>query len=177
VSGIAASSLIVLAPVKQGAEDRLRTALAGLQEGELSPFAGLGGTHFARWVLVPALPGPDGTPIEPERSYLLMCADFDATVVDWAAGICANAGDTLGPIMECWEDFPGTTDPQALRSFLLARNAAAGFTVAGYRRATVEEVRDALRLRFELRSLASRAQNEALGPEALLEQWRAVGGR
>jgi hypothetical protein len=74
--------------------------------------------------------------------------------------------------MNCWEDFPGCGEPRGVAAFLGRRNVPAGFTVPGYRPATVTEVREALALRDELRQLAVRAQD--LDAAELRREWEAV---
>jgi hypothetical protein len=174
-AGIAASSLIVFAPVDAAATDRLSRALAALDRDPAgSPFAGVPGTHFARFAVVPALTGPDDVRYEQLGSFLLMCADFDATVAEWSEALCATAGRALLPVLECWAGFPGIRDPTAVAKFFERHNAPAGFTVAGHRHATVSEIREALRLKRELRALAIRAQVERLAPAELRDAWQQV---
>jgi hypothetical protein len=174
VSGISRSSLIVFAPVRSGAEDRLLDALGQLGDAGPSPFARVPGTHFARWVFIPALTGPHDVPLEADGAFLLMCSDFDTSPASWTAALCEHAGAALAPVMDCWEGFPGCQDPLSVTAFFEAHNVPAGFTVAGYRRATVEQVREALRLHDSLRGLAVRARREHLAPSALRKAWSAA---
>jgi hypothetical protein len=176
VSGIAATNLIVLLPVLPGRGETLRAALEALPEGEASMFARAGGTHFGRWTFVPALTGPGNTPLPEGGSYLLMCADFDASVAEWTSALCRSARPELDAVLSHCAGYPGTEDPAAWTSYLVAHAAPRGFTVAGYR-ATVTEVREALRLRSALRSLVVRGAREKLSPAALREAWweAAVG--
>jgi hypothetical protein len=174
VSGVAATSLVVLAPVREDASERLRTALAALDEAPESPFALVPGTHFARFALVPALTGPRDVRYMEPGPLLLMCADFDTSTAVWAASVCERTGGALAATLACWAGFPGTGDAEAVAEFFALHNAAPGFTVAGHRRATVDEIRAALTLKRELRSLAVRAQVERLDPGALRDAWHAV---
>jgi hypothetical protein len=171
---VAANCLVVLAPVREDASARVRAALAALGEVPQSPFAQVPGTHFARFALVPALTGPGDVRYEFLGPFLLMCADFDTSTAAWAASLCARASGALAATMACWEGFPGPGDPDAVAEFFELNNAAPGFTVAGHRRATVEEIREALRIKRGLRALAVRAQVERLDPEALRDAWHAV---
>jgi hypothetical protein len=174
VTGIAATSLIVFAPVKSGAADRLPADLASLDGNGGSPFSRIGGTHFARLVFVPALTGVEDEPLEGEGSFLMLCADFDPELHEWAEGLCDRAGPGLAAVLSCWEGFPGLDDTGEVEGFLRRHRVHAGFTVAGYRRATVAEIREALRLRSALRALALRRQSEKLGASALREAWRQL---
>ena len=176
MSGIATSSLAVLAPLKAGVQERLLAALEALGRGEQSPFARVPGTHFGRFALVPALKDPAGAVIESEGSFLLMCADFDPSPSQWTASLCARAGAELDAVMGHCDGFPGSGDPSGVDAYLAAHNAAPGFTVAGYRRSSVAEVRAALRLRRALQELAGRVQAENLDGAALRRAWREAVG-
>jgi hypothetical protein len=177
VTGIAASSLVVLAPVRRGSQGPLLDALAALGDGGQGPFAAAPGTHFGRFVFVPALQDEEGHPLEAEGSFLLMCADFDTTPLEWAQALCECAGAQLDAVMSHCEGFPGSSDPAAVADFLTRHNAAPGFTVPGYRRMRVEEVREKLRLARALRALAARAQAEELSGTALRRAWQEATGR
>jgi hypothetical protein len=174
-TGIAPGSLIVFAPIESHAVDRVREALAAFEpERGGSPFARVPGTHFARFAIVPALTGPNDVRYEQLGSFLLMCADFDASIPEWASSVCAHAGAALAPVFSCWTGFPGIGDPAAVAAFFERHNVPAGFTVTTHRRATVAEIREALRLKRELRALAIRAQTERLSPTALRDAWHEV---
>jgi hypothetical protein len=172
VSGIGASALAVLAPVRPGAGQQLLAALEGLGDGEQGPFAAVPGTHFGRFAFVPGLKDPQGKLLGSEGSFLLLCADFDLAPAAWTATLCERGGAQLDAVMGHCEGFPGSDDPTAVEDYFARHNAAPGFTVAGYRRARVEEVREALRLRLALRELAVRAQAAGLEGAALREAWR-----
>jgi hypothetical protein len=177
VSGIAASSLVVLAPVRPGSEPRLLEALTALGDGERGPFAAAPGTHFGRFAFVPALKDQDGQPLDSEGAFLLMCADFDTTPREWARALCEGAGAQFDSVMGHCEGFPGSGDPAAVADYLTRHHAAPGFTVPGYRPVRVDEVREKLRLAGALRGLAGRAQAEGLEGEALRRAWREATGR
>jgi hypothetical protein len=177
--GVAAESLIVFAPVEADAIERLRDALAALADdgdptGASSPFARVPGTHFARFAIVPALTGPNDVRYDQLGPFLLMCADFDSTVSEWVQAVCTKAGEALGPVLHCWTGFPGLADPSAVTAFFESHNVPAGFTVKTHRSATVGEIREALRIKRELRALAIRAQAERLTPTELRDAWQDV---
>jgi hypothetical protein len=177
VSGIAASSLAVIAPVRGGASEELLGALEGLDIGDDGPFARVPGTHFGRFAFIPALTGVRGEALQSEGSFLLMCAEFDSPPATWAASMCERAGDQIDSVMGYCEGFPGSGDPTAVAEYFSAHNARPGFTVAGYRRIRVEEVREALRLQRALGQLATRTQAEGLAGASLRAAWlEAVRG-
>ena len=176
MSGPAPSSLIVFAPVVSGSRDKLGAALQALTRRERSPFAEVPGTHFARFVFVPALTGPQDELLESEGAFLLFSADFDGSLRDWATAVCEKAGEALEPIMRCWEGFPSVRDPAGVAGFFDRYDTRTGLTFSGYQ-ATVKEVRAALQLRGDLRALAVRAQHDRLQPGSLRQMWRAVAER
>jgi hypothetical protein len=173
VSGIATTSLIVFAPVKGDSAARLPRDLASLGTDQESPFSDVPGTHFARLVFLPALTGPDDLPLTEEGSFLMLCADFDSDLRDWASALCTH-GRQLGSILSSWDGFPGLDDAAEVERYLERNRVPAGFTIAGYRRARVAEVREALHLRQELRALAARKQTEKLSPSELRAAWRQL---
>jgi hypothetical protein len=174
MSGIGAASLTVMAPVRADASEALLAELERLGSGDEGPFARVSGTHFGRFVFVPALTGTRGEPLTSAGSFLLMCADFDSSQAAWSASLCEHAGDQLDAVMSHCEGFPGSGDPAAVADYFISHNAPPGFTVAGYRRIRVEDVREALRLQRALRDLAMRAQAEGLGGAELRAAWRDV---
>lgn len=177
MSGIAASSLVVLAPVVRGAEHALLQALVALGDGGAGPFASAPGTHFGRFAFVPTLQDEDGRPLEAEGAFLLMCADFDTTPAEWAQALCDGAGAQLDSVMRHCEGFPGSSEPAGVADYLTRHSAAPGFTVPGYRRVRVEQVQQKLRLARALRDLATRAQAEELSGSVLRRAWREATGR
>jgi hypothetical protein len=174
VSGIASTSLAALAPVRPAAADPLLAALAALEESEGSPFARAPGTHFGRFVFIPALVDATGRPLAATDSYLFLAADFDVDVEDWTMSLCRLAGAELDSVMDHCLGYPGSRDPDGVVAYFESHRVPAGFTVAGHRRATVAEVRAALQLRLELRALAVRAQAERLAPGELRRAWNKV---
>ena len=71
----------VLTPIRVGAEDALGAVLARFAED--SPFAALGRTHFARWVVVNDLINEPSQPTEDHLAchYLLFTATLDGCKV------------------------------------------------------------------------------------------------
>lgn len=177
MSGIARSALAVLSPVNIGAGEQLLAALDALGEAQRGPFAQVPGTHFGRFAFVPALTGAHRHALPSEGSFLLMSADFDTDPADWTRALCTRAGKQLDSVMMHCRGFPGSADPAAVDEYFVAHNAAAGFTVAGYRPARVEEVRAALRLKQGLRDLAVGAQAQKLSGVELKRAWREALGR
>jgi hypothetical protein len=166
----------MLAPVKPGSQGDLLAALGNLASGA-SPFAEVAGTHFGRWVVVEALRGASGGFLDSEGPFLFMSAEFDQEPAEWTALLCARAGEALDAVMCHCEGFPGSGDADAVTAFFASHAAKAGFTVAGYREVTVEQVRAALRLRATLRELALQQRAEKLGAGELRRRWREATER
>ena len=177
MSGIGAASLAVMAPVRAGAGADLLAALERLGDGDQGPFARVAGTHFGRFAFISALKGARGEALESEGPFLLMCADFDSSQAAWTASLCERAGEQLDSVMGFCDGFPGSADPAGVTEYFVSHHAAPGFTVAGYRRVQVDEVREALQLQRSLRELAMRAQAEHLSGSELRDAWREAVGR
>jgi len=123
VSGIGASSLAVIAPVRGGASEELLGALERLGDGDEGPFARVPGTHFGRFAFIPALTSARGESLDAEGSFLLMCADFDSAPAAWAASLCERAGDQLDLVMGHCEGFPGSADPVRVAEYFASHHA------------------------------------------------------
>ena len=145
------SALVTLTPIREGAQAALAATLEGLPSGSSSPFAALERTHFARWVVVPRLKGPD-------CAYLLFCCELDGSVTSYlaemASAIPAHADAVWG---HCAGD-PGAARPGPFVRYLCGHRIEQGFSVAAYPGETAAEVQASLRLREQLRAFAVRAQ-------------------
>lgn len=163
------SALVVMAPVREGRQDQLNAALEAMGRGRDSPFARVGSTHFARFVLVPALLDGDGEPVGPERSYLLFSADFDGWRWRWTRAVAKRIGRELDLILGHCEGYSGSGDARKFQAFLRRYSVGVGFSVISYR-ATVAAIRSSLDLQRELREFAAGARD--LTPRELQGEWR-----
>lgn len=158
-----AYALTVLTAIRPGEEAPLRSYLEGLQP---SPLARLPRTHFARFVIVPALyteasqRHPDGL----ERELLIFSASFDGPRDSYVEELCATLADEARAI---WGRCEGAGEAQGadLKRYLLRHQLRTGFFVAAYPDATVPEVRRCLGVRERMLGFAVRAQ--AMAPAEL----------
>jgi hypothetical protein len=168
------TALVVMAPVKQARDEDLLVTLSAIPTGRDSPFASVESTHFARWLLIGALLGGDGEPVEPDQAYLIFTADFDGSVEGWVATVLDRVGPTVDRVFEHCQGYPGSADRSAFLDFIGEHRVDAGFSVISYR-ATVGAIRESLALRRALREFA--ASSQGLAPEALRSAWQERFGR
>jgi hypothetical protein len=167
-SGEEPSALIVMAPLRAASEQTVLAVLAAMPAGADSPFARVSSTHFARWLLIGALPGAEGEPTEPAQAYLLFTADFDGSVEQWVAAVATTIGADVDRVFEHCENYPGSREPTAFLGFINEHRIDAGFSIVAYR-ATVAAVHESLELRRALREFAVASQG--LEPGELRIAW------
>jgi hypothetical protein len=159
-----AYALTVLTPITPGTEDDLRATLARF-ERDGSPFAELGRTHFARWVVLEDFINDPSQPTEDHLGchYLLFSATLDGELdsylnvlcaTDWAAGVW---GACIGA--------PDPVESPALKAYLRHNQIDTGLFFCAYPDARVERVRRSLALRQKTIDFAADAQE--LAPTAL----------
>ena len=158
-----------MAPVRGGAEDSVLAVLAAMDTGPDSPFARVCTTHFARLLLIPVLRDAHGEPASPAQAYLLLTADFDGTLEQWAAAVATEMGADLDRVFEHCERYPGSRDSAAFLHFINEHRIEAGFSIVAYR-ASVPAVRESLELQRALRNFAVASQG--LGASELASAWR-----
>jgi hypothetical protein len=163
------SALIVMAPVRRAAEDAVLAVLAATPTGPDSPFARVCTTHFARLMLIGALTDADGEPVSPAQAYLLLTAEIDGSLEQWAAAVATEMGAEIDRVFEHCERYPGSCDPSGFLDFINEHRIEAGFSIVAYR-ASVAAVRDSLELQRALREFAVASQG--LGASALASAWR-----
>jgi len=143
--------------------DAAHKVLGDLPSGPDSPFARLGGTHFARLVVLDSLPVP----------ALLLGAEIDGDERRWVGRLSERAGEELDLVFEHCDSYPGSADAGPLWRYFAARRCRAGFSVLSYGDAAVPEIVAALALRARLRRFAEAAARD---PAALRAQWRKASG-
>lgn len=158
-----------MAPVRDGRDEQLLGALAAMPTGRDSPFTRIATTHFARWLLIPALLGGDDEPCEPARAYLLFSADFDGSLEDWLTAVAQRIGADFDSVFDHCHGYPGSGDVSAFPAFVREHRIDVGFSVVSYR-ASVAAIRESLALREALREFAIASQG--LGPSELRSAWR-----
>jgi hypothetical protein len=163
------SALVVMAPLKDGREEQLLATLGAMPTGQQSPFARVASTHFARWLLIAALLGPDGEPTGPAQPYLLFTADFDDSLDRWAAAVAGVIGPDVDRVFDHCHGYPGTSDAQPFLDFICEHRVDVGFSIVSSH-ATVATIRRSLALRHALREFAVASQG--LRASELRSAWR-----
>jgi len=171
-----ACALTVLAPIERGREGALRSRLQGVPSGAESPLACVPGTHFARWVIVPALvyQGPPQRHDQLDSAYLLFTSNFDGPLEPYLDALCGSMADAADAIWGHCLGWPGSADPKRAKDYLRRNRVATSLFVAGYPQATLTEVLAALELRERVTGFAIRAQG--LDADALGREWRREFG-
>jgi hypothetical protein len=154
-----ATAFMALTPIRLGEEPALRSYLEALPR-DGSPLARLGGTHFARWVILhdwvnaPSQPRADHL----ASPYLIFTSNFDGPLDPYLDELCVKlapeAHEIWGRCVGCPDD---ATGPQ-LKAYLLHNKIDTGFFVAAYPHATVPQVKAAVAAREQLIAFAVRAQ-------------------
>jgi hypothetical protein len=174
-----AYALSVLTPVHPDRIEALRATLAGLPEGDGSPLARLGRTHFARWVILDEL-RYDPLPAPPPRRdpfsvpYLLFTSNLDGPLEPYLDLVCERIPEDADRIWGHCVGYPGTADRAAFAAYLRHNQFDTGFFVCAYPERTVGEVRSALDARERLATFAVAAQ--AMDPRALQAAFLAQFG-
>jgi hypothetical protein len=168
-----ATALTTLTPIVHGREQHLREVLEAFPHGPGSPLAEVGGTHFARWVIVPQLVY-GRRPQKPDTllsQYLLFTSTFDGPCDAYLAEMSATMPAEIEAV---WRNCVGYRSLAAFPAYLEQHRIRTNLFVAAYPNATLPEVRDALALRRRLQDLALRA--DALDDESLRSEFlRTVG--
>jgi hypothetical protein len=162
-------TLTVLAPVADGRVGALRQAVDGLPAGPESPFARVFGTHVARLTVIEAL---DDRCLQPDPgmgSFLLFATDFDGEAEVHVERLRNGLGEYADRVFGHCAGYPGIRRGKAFGDWLLRHRIPTGFSVAPYRNAPVDEVRDVLALRRRMADFVIAA--EALEPAALKAAW------
>lgn len=161
-----ATAFMALTPILPGEEPALRSYLEALPR-DGSPLARLGGTHFARWVILrdwvndPSQPRQDRL----DCPYLIFTSNFDGPLDPYLDELCAKLAPEAHEIWgRCVGCPPDATGPQ-LKAYLLHNEIDTGFFVAAYPHATVAQVKAAVAAREQLIAFAVRAQE--MGAEDL----------
>jgi hypothetical protein len=149
-----AYGLTVLTPIKPGRAHRMRDEIERLSASP-SPFAAVGGTHFARLVVL------DGYPFA-APPHLLFSAIVDRDGDAYARRLARAIPDTVHAVWQHCQDETTALwrDPQAFSTWLRRGQITSKTFFAPYGQATVDDVRDALALRRRALTFARETQYE-----------------
>ena len=168
--GVDRAGLTALLPIVPGHVDALKTLVAGLPGGELSPFARLECTHFARLVVLPAQSYPAEKKPDNLPPCLLFASEFDIAIDGYLELLCARIPDDADAIFEHCSDYPGVSSRRDFRRWMLDRRIRAGFSVHGNPDGTVQRIRRSLALREHIMEFAM--TNRDADPFTLRKHWR-----
>jgi hypothetical protein len=165
-----AYALTVLTPITPGREDELRATLARF-EAEGSPFAQLGRTHFARWVVLEDFVNDPSQPTEDHLCcrYLLFSATLDGELDSYLNLLCAS--DWAAGVWGACIGAPEPLEGPAFKAYLRHNQIDTGLFFSAYPDARVEHVQRALALREKTIDFAADAQE--LDPAALQQEFVA----
>jgi hypothetical protein len=157
--------------VVPGRESELRAVLAGLPQGDASPFARVSGTHFARWVVAP-LRSRRGGYLAGGGTCLVLAAEFDhESAATYLEDLLVRAPDETDAVLAHCSGYPGRR-LQACIDWILGARVVAGFSENALPGVLVSEVLDALEVRRRVRDFALRA--EGLEGPALKAAWHEL---
>lgn len=124
----------------------LRSVLARLTATAPSPITRVPGTHFLRWNILDGMPqlgyptGADSL----KSKYLLLECDFDGARDAWIDGFAAAVPELVTSIYRHCTGFPGLTDPDAFRAYLVACQLDTTLDFAPYANESLDRVLRAL---------------------------------
>jgi hypothetical protein len=171
--------------IRQNETERLRAELRGLSSA--SPLATLPDVHFARFVIIDGLysgyPGAQRPPPQLGRDYLMFSADITTPAYRPADLPVAFFQDMVKRIPEdveaIWKHCEGFADARKAADrvrFLADSQIRVGLYYPAFPNAGVQEIKDALCLRRNLRKFVAAHQDES-DKKLLHDAYRATDGR
>jgi hypothetical protein len=153
-------ALTTLLEIRPGFADDLREAAQKLPR-DPGPFGGVDGTHFARLVVLDRFayegPAPDAPDVRGE--FLLFTAVIDGKECrSYLRRLWEQGGDELREIWQRCENAPSGDDAAAFERWMVRHQLTARAFFRDYD-GSVEEVKDALELRKQVREFAIRTQS------------------
>ena len=160
-------ALTILLRIKSGRAQRLRADIRALRDD--SPFEAIAGTHFARLVILDrlAFEGPVQDAPDTRGELLLFTAVVDGD--EWDGYLGQLRHERLQPVWDACAGVPAADDEHGFSAWLLANRLAPSAFYFHYD-ATVDEAREALRLRDRVREFA--LANKYVTPKALRDNFR-----
>ena len=190
----AQSQVLVLAPVREGQEDRLRDLLRQLPGGEASPFGALGPpgpppsrgrTHFARFVVIDRLDLEPEHP-DPDRlsgPFLLFSAVVDGRADSYLEALWRGMGPDLAAVWRCCADYADYEQEGRLACYFKRHRIGVAYLFPGHHDG-VDQVRHALADRQRMIEFAQKpstwgalTDGAASGPYSRLGATRPAKGR
>lgn len=173
-----AYALMVWTPIVPGRERSLQDTLQAFPEGEASPLAKLGSTHFARWIVLSSLhyQGPPQQQDHLKNAYLLFVSNFDGAVEEYLRSMARTIPVEVDAIWSHCAGYPGSQNIPGFASYLRKNQIDTTFFVSAYPEATVADVRESLALRTSLLDFAVEYQgaDDAVLQAAFLDRFVGV---
>lgn len=173
-----AYALMVWTPIVPGREQSLQDTLLAFHEGEASPLAKLGTTHFARWIVLRGLhyQGPPQQQDHLKNAYLLFVSNFDGDVDAYLSSLARTIPQEVDVIWSHCVGYPGSQNVPVFVSYLRKNQIDTTFFVSAYPEATVADVRDSLAIRAKLLDFAVEYQgaDDAVLQAAFLDRFVEV---
>jgi hypothetical protein len=161
------SALTIVARVKAGAVQDLRSLLATMQPdpagNAVIPFGRLSGVHYARMVVLDGEDGPDGN-IPPHLLYL---SDVDGPTGRHLEELVDVAGSGIDAVFGFCEGYPAAATRESRLKYLRAGMVRAAAIYVNTIGRTVTQIRDEARLREAIEAFLDREP----------ERWSGAGPR
>ena len=154
------AALTVVAPVRPGAVDDLKSLLAtmgdGVANGSVLDFAALSGVHFARLILVDADRDSSGAPLP---ASLLLLADLDVCKDTHLVELAEIAGEGIDRLFGHCEGYPasGTTTPRERLDYLIRHVVEESARYVNTTGRTARQIRQESELRDAIETSSTRA--------------------
>lgn len=167
-----AYALTVMTPILRGHESALARHLDATPSGERSPLARVGGTHFARWVVMDNLVYEGGKQRRDRlrAGRLLFTSNFDGELGPYLEALRSGLGADADAIWGHCAGYPGYAGAVPFARYMRAHQIGSSMFFAAYGERTVEQVRSDLTLREHLMGFALGTQG--MGPEQLQAAFR-----
>lgn len=167
ISSTVTEPITILSPIRTEAEAALRQYLEGLRnDGRPSPLSRVGGTHFARWVIVSHFVQDTSQPHDDylEHRYLLFTSNVDGPAGAYIKRLCRvmlpEARQIWGRCAGC---SPSVTEAE-LAAYLSSCQTKTGLFFSAYPQASVDDVRHCLNTRERMIQFVIKTQ--ALSPSS-----------
>jgi hypothetical protein len=137
-----------------------------LQGGAASPLAGVGATHFARWVIVGDVvyEGTGQRRVDHLKcGRLLFTSNFDGALEPYLEQLRTGLGEVADTIWAHCVGYPGRADPHAFSAYMRAHQLDCSLFFAAYGERCVAEVTESLAARRRVIEFAMRSQGMTAG--------------
>jgi len=155
-----AYALTVMAPIVSEEVSELVNYLDNLGSGNASPLSKVGGTHFARWVVMDNLVFEGGRqrPDSWSGPRLLFTSNFDGSLDSYLDRLHSGLGECADLVWGHCRDYPQGQGLQAFSDWIKRYQIDTSLFYAAYGKMTVENVLHSLDVRSRLAAFAGRHQ-------------------